>query len=76
MAGSINGVQALAIDPSSPSTMYAGTGGFGVFKSTDGGASWTAINTGLTHLRVPALAVDANSVPYAGTLGGGVFVFQ
>ena len=33
-------VNALAIDPSAPDTVYAGTEGGGVFKSTDGGASW------------------------------------
>jgi photosystem II stability/assembly factor-like uncharacterized protein len=30
----------LAVDPRNPSTLYAGTGGAGVFKSTDGGATW------------------------------------
>src|SRR5579862_2802115 len=46
-------ILALAIDPQSPSTVYAGTAGpgttiyggteygNGVFKSTDGGANWT-----------------------------------
>src|SRR5438105_1975446 len=34
-------VRALAIDPQTPTTLYAGTLN-GVFKSTDGGASWTA----------------------------------
>jgi hypothetical protein len=38
----------LAINPVTPSTLYAGTGGGGVFESTDGGASWIAVNTGLT----------------------------
>jgi len=33
-------VSALAIDPSTPATLYAGTEGSGVFKSTDGSASW------------------------------------
>jgi len=42
------GVLAVAIDPSAPGTIYAGTHGAGVFKSTDGGASWTASNSGLT----------------------------
>src|SRR5262245_4958395 len=37
---------ALAIDPRSPSTLYAGTKG-GVFKSDDGGSHWSAINAGL-----------------------------
>ena len=34
-------VRSLAIDPATPTTLYAGTDG-GVFKSTDGGGSWSA----------------------------------
>jgi photosystem II stability/assembly factor-like uncharacterized protein len=34
-------ITALAIDPRTPSTLYAGTDG-GVFKSTDAGATWEA----------------------------------
>ena len=39
---------ALALDPTTPTTLYAGTDRSGVFKSTDGGATWSAVNTGLT----------------------------
>ena len=43
--------------------------GGGVFKSTNGGGSWTAINTGLTNPNVLALAIDpsAPATLYAGT---------
>ena len=63
------GVYALAIDPSAPATLYAGTYGGGVFKSSDGGGSWTAINTGLTDPLFSALAIDpsAPGTLYAGT---------
>jgi photosystem II stability/assembly factor-like uncharacterized protein len=38
-------VTALAIDPTMHGTLYAGTqGGGGVFKSTDGGGTWSAVN--------------------------------
>ena len=40
-------VQALAIDPVTRTTLYAGTGDGGVFKSTDGGGVWSAANTSL-----------------------------
>ena len=64
-------MSALAIDPSAPATLYAGTGG-GVFKSTNGGGSWTAINAGLITSSVHALAIDpsAPATLYAGTSGG------
>src|SRR3990172_1064061 len=68
-------VRVLAIDPSAPSTIYAGTYGGGVFRSTDGGPTWGPINTGLSNLYVFALAIDpsAPSTLYAGTDGEGVF---
>src|SRR5256885_4500564 len=63
-----------SIDPETPTTLYAGTYG-GVFKSTDGGGSWSAANVGLSATSVLALAIDpqASITLYAGTSGGGVF---
>jgi hypothetical protein len=51
-------------------TLYAGTGGAGVFKSTDGGTTWSA--AGLSGNRVFALAIDPTtpSTLYAGTNAG------
>jgi photosystem II stability/assembly factor-like uncharacterized protein len=65
-------VRTLAIDPADSRTVYAGTSGGGVFKTINGGASWTAINNGITVTEVYSLAVDpANSqVVYAGTYDG------
>ena len=52
-------IKSLAIDPQTPETIYTGTGGRGVFKSTDGGGIWTAVNSGLTSTYVYALAVNS-----------------
>ena len=67
-------IEALAIDPHTPATVYAGNDA-GVFKSTNGGENWTAINTGLTNAYVYALAIDPKTpaTVYAGTIGDGVF---
>lgn len=37
----------LAVDPSTPSTLFAGT--MGIARSTDGGASWTRTSAGLEY---------------------------
>lgn len=68
-------IQALAIDPAQPATLYAGTYGGGVFKSTDSGGTWAAVNAGLTNLYVFALAINpaSSATLYAGTHGAGVF---
>jgi hypothetical protein len=69
-------VRSLAIDPWSPSTLYAGASG-GVFKSTNAGESWTEVNAGLSlsYLSVQALAIDPSrpGTLYAGTGNAGVF---
>jgi uncharacterized protein (TIGR03437 family) len=67
--------QALAIDPSNPATLYAAEYGGGVFKSSNGGASWSASSSGLTNLGVLALVIDPSNPAtlYAGTIKGGVF---
>ena len=67
----------LVLDPTNPSTLYAGTFGHGAFKSTDSGANWVAINNGLTipFVIVVALVIDPTntSTLYAGISGRGVF---
>ncbi|MCX5977073.1 MAG: hypothetical protein NTV33_09680 [Coprothermobacterota bacterium] len=40
-------IMSLAIDPSNALALYAGTRGNGVYKSSDGGASWAASSSGL-----------------------------
>src|SRR5206468_1312482 len=37
-------VFSLAVDPTNPLVVYAGTRGKGIYKSTDGGTTWAAIN--------------------------------
>ena len=62
-------VTALAINPTTPTTLYAGTQESGVFKSTDSGGTWAAANTGLTDLHIDALAINPTTPAtlYAGT---------
>jgi ligand-binding sensor domain-containing protein len=65
-------ISALVIDPKIPNTLYAGSWGDGVFKSTNGGATWSAINTDLPNHYVTALAIGPalGGTSYVGTLGG------
>ena len=77
-------VDALALDPRSPSVLYAGTG-IGVFKTTDGARTWKLASTGidlgggLAHRMyegsIYALAIDPmhTSTVYAANFAGGVW---
>ena len=73
-------IGALAVAPSDPATIYAGTGesdirsnlasGNGVYRSTDAGATWT--NVGLAETRqISRIVVDPRNaeVVYVGALG-------
>jgi hypothetical protein len=57
---SFQGVRRIAIDPSNPSTIYAGSYARGIWRSVDAGATWTQIKPSLnpadTSMR-PELAV-------------------
>jgi len=59
----------LAYDPTNTNIVYAGSWGAGVYKSDDGGQSWTTINTGLDNLLIQSLAVNPGNpeIIYAGT---------
>ena len=59
----------MAIDPTTPTTLYSGLEGAGVYKKT-ASTDWTASNTGLTNLKVKALAIKDSGILFAGTDGG------
>jgi len=76
----VGSIGAIAVAPSNPKTIYAGTGesdirsdlssGKGVYKSTDGGSTWTHI--GLEDTRqISRIVVDPQNanVVYVGALG-------
>ena len=50
--------QMLVVDPTTPTTLYAATADLGVFKSLDGGATWTAASSGIAGTNIAALAID------------------
>jgi photosystem II stability/assembly factor-like uncharacterized protein len=72
-------VQAIAVDPQNPDTVYAVAGG-AIFKTTDGAAHWKRVYSPATSdgkANYPATLVaidpqDSNTV-YAGTSTAGVF---
>jgi hypothetical protein len=55
--------------------LFCGTMNFGsgVFRSTDNGDNWTAINTGLPSLDIRSIAIDSDDYLYAGPLGYSLF---
>ena len=68
--GNIGGrLRGLVTHPSNPNIIYVGSVGGGVWKSTNGGANWTATMSDLITLNISALAMkpgDPNTL-YAGT---------
>lgn len=64
-------ITSLVIDPSTPSTIYAGSNQ-GIYKTSDSGESWGMVNTGLLNQEVRQLDINPNnpSILYAATAGG------
>ena len=67
-------ISALAIDPATPTTLYAGTADGRVFKSTDGAATWAApatrLNDGKAYIYALAIDPTTPATLYAGTSVG------
>jgi hypothetical protein len=69
-----NGV-ALVVHPTMPLVVYDVVAGSGLFRTTDGGASWATANTGLGTMNVTSLAIDRTTPTtlYAGTADMGLW---
>jgi len=66
---------AVAVAPSQPAVLYAGTWGSGIYKSTNGGVTWNWKSQGLAHPYINSMAVDPHNaqIAYAGTYTGKVY---
>ena len=87
LAGGLPGageLRPIAVNNSNPLEMYAGSGGdgylgptslSGIYKTTDGGATWAQMNVGLTDPLVEALWLDQSSPSnvLVGTQANGIF---
>ena len=61
-------VRALAVDPSRPSVVYAGSN-YGIFRSNDAGATWLKLDSPMDGLHIWSIAVDPSdsNTLFAGT---------
>ena len=59
----------LVVDPTDDDVVYAGAAAGGVFRTTDGGMSWTPLFDDMPALAIGAVAIDPadHTVVYAGT---------
>ncbi|MBX2863236.1 MAG: hypothetical protein KTR27_06740 [Leptolyngbyaceae cyanobacterium MAG.088] len=53
-------LKAFAIAPTTPQLLYLSTEGNGLYRSTNGGQAWTAVNQGLPDLALGQVAVSPN----------------
>jgi photosystem II stability/assembly factor-like uncharacterized protein len=66
-------ITSLVLDARNPNTLFANADGFGVYRSSDGGASWQAMNAGLTTFSIWRLAIDPTGPKLYAATDGGVF---
>jgi photosystem II stability/assembly factor-like uncharacterized protein len=69
-------VISMAVDPTYPATVYAGTKGDAVFKSYDGGQRWVSLRAGLDDVTITSVVnqfvfdpADSNHLFVATTMG-------
>src|SRR6266566_8239562 len=65
---------ALAIDPFSSQLVIAGDARGALFRSTNGGATWTPVHSGRSSISTIAFSLSAQGVVLAGTRGSGALV--
>jgi PKD repeat protein/photosystem II stability/assembly factor-like uncharacterized protein len=65
----------IIIDPNPPHTVFVACED-GVFKSSDGGASWSDFSTGLDTTQIRTLALTKNGRLLCGTLGYELFYYN
>ncbi len=53
--------------------LYAGTWGYGVYTSSDNGATWNEFNNGLSAFLTVQALTSYNTTIFAGTIGGGLY---
>lgn len=74
--GNVGGrIRAILIHPTTPSTMWVGSAGGGVWKTTNSGSSWFPLDGLAPYMAISCLAMDPkdpNKI-YAGTGEGGFF---
>jgi photosystem II stability/assembly factor-like uncharacterized protein len=68
-------VYSLAVDPHNAQIVYIGTHDSGMYKTTNGGASWAPIGAGLGSPSIMSILIHVSNqqVLYAGTMEGGVY---
>ena len=54
----VGAVQSLLIDPANNNIMYAGAVNGGIWKTTDGGSTWTPLTDTQTSLSMGGMALD------------------
>jgi photosystem II stability/assembly factor-like uncharacterized protein len=68
-----SGAQCVAVDPHDSNRVFVGTFDTGVYRTRDGGETWTAVSEAMPDTRVLSIAVspcdrvDGRAVVYAGT---------
>lgn len=68
-------ITAIAVDPDNTNLIFAGTPEGGIWKSTDGGNSWSTVTDQMPNLKIYSIAIHPTNknIIYAGTNGGGIY---
>lgn len=65
--------QCVAVNPARTTEVYCGTFGEGLWRSDDGGRSWSQVGDGIDHQEITAAAVAPDGTVWAGTEPSAIF---
>jgi len=65
-------ITSIVVDPKDRDIIYLGMENAGIYKSIDGGLSWSPVQQGLTNAQIRSMVIDPQDpqILLAGTLGG------
>jgi hypothetical protein len=71
----ITTVSSILVDPLTPTTIFAGLDGAGIYRSTNSGGVWsvTTLLSGNTRIKALAITPGDSTKLFAATYGGGVY---
>ena len=59
--GGLGRLNCIAVDPSNDNVIYVGAPGGGIWKTENGGNSWTALTDGIPKIGISGIAIDYSS---------------
>ncbi|MFA6542112.1 MAG: hypothetical protein WCT99_10965 [Bacteroidota bacterium] len=66
-------LKVISLYTSKAGYLFAGTDSNGIYRSVDGGTTWSSVNNGIVQFHVNSITENSSGVLYAGTSGAAIY---